>query len=499
MELTTTGALYAWIAGHDKWSVLFTLSSLWVIGIAWSAIYNVYFHPLRKYPGPKLSAAFSFPFLYSRLVCHDLHHVRRLHLEYGDVVRIGPDALSFVKPSAWKDIYDKTVGKAAIIRHRRMYNGWNIEPNMANANGPAHAKQRKVFAAAFSGLAVKEYEPMLQKHTQRLILKLADVAEEENIEAEMCQLYTRTTAHIMAELTGSRPTRKNTRRESIAEGVYHTMIISRRYLIFGWLYTYLVALPLLLLTYEMSNFSAEQVKNRREGGTDANIWRFAQKDAEGNIAMSQHEMNMNVELLLFAGAETTATLLSAVTFFLLQNKEAMRKLVKELDAAFANDGDLTLNSLVRVRYLTACLKESLRLHPPAPSNMLRMLPAGGAIICGEALPGGTEVSVAPYTAYRLPKYWTDPESFVPERWLGDPKYDSDAREICQPFSVGAQNCLGMVLAWHEARLILASVLLKFDFVLGEDSQEWATGQRASIVWDKKPFMATVKMRSAEIN
>jgi cytochrome P450 len=44
--------------------------------------------------------------------------------------------------------------------------------------------------------------------------------------------------------------------------------------------------------------------------------------------------------------------------------------------------------------------------------------------------------------FHNPKYFKDPEEFVPERWLGDPRYENDRREAAQPFSVGPRNCIG---------------------------------------------------------
>ncbi len=136
------------------------------------------------------------------------------------------------------------------------------------------------------------------------------------------------------------------------------------------------------------------------------------------------------------------------------------------------------------------------VHPPAPSNMLRKVPAGGAVVCREALPGGTEVSAAPYAMNHLAKFWRDPLSFVPERWLGDERYKDDARETLQPFSSGPQNCLGMNLAWHEARVILASVLLNFDLALVDKDADW-TEQRGLVVWDKNPLWVDVSSRQDE--
>ena len=70
-----------------------------------TAVYNVYFHPLSKFPGPKSAAATPLPFVRRLITGHWLEWTTALHEQYGEVVRIHPDELSFISPSAWQDIY----------------------------------------------------------------------------------------------------------------------------------------------------------------------------------------------------------------------------------------------------------------------------------------------------------------------------------------------------------------------------------------------------------
>lgn len=65
-----------------------------------SAIYNVYFHPLRNFPGPKFAAATPLPFVWRLLNGRMVHWTTKLHAKYGVVVRVHPDELSFIGSSA---------------------------------------------------------------------------------------------------------------------------------------------------------------------------------------------------------------------------------------------------------------------------------------------------------------------------------------------------------------------------------------------------------------
>lgn len=69
------------------------------------AIYNVYFHPLRKYPGPWIARASQLPFLYYQVTGMLPHAIKEIHEKYGHVVRIAPNDLSYLDSQAWFDIH----------------------------------------------------------------------------------------------------------------------------------------------------------------------------------------------------------------------------------------------------------------------------------------------------------------------------------------------------------------------------------------------------------
>ena len=96
-----------------------------------------------------------------------------------------------------------------------------------------------------------------------------------------------------------------------------------------------------------------------------------------------------------------------------------------------------------------------------------------------------------HAANHSPRNFTDADSYIPERWLGDPEYASDDRDAIQPFSFGPRNCLGKNLAYHELRLLLAVTLWHFDLELQQESWEW-TDQKVFLLWDKKPLMVKLK-------
>lgn len=198
----------------------------------------------------------------------------------------------------------------------------------------------------------------------------------------------------------------------------------------------------------------------------------AMKRGDPSTMMSNEEIMVTFEVLMVAGSEMTATVLSGVTYQLLKNPDVLNKLITEIRSTFANSHEITMLSVNHLEYQLAVLYEALRIMPPTAAGLVRVVPSGGEVVGGHFVPGGTKVSVASWAANRSPLNFRDPESFIPERWLGDVRYVKDRREVSQPFNIGPRGCIGRNLAYAEMRIVLARVLFEFDLELMESSKSW---------------------------
>jgi cytochrome P450 len=121
-------------------------------------------------------------------------------------------------------------------------------------------------------------------------------------------------------------------------------------------------------------------------------------------------------------------------------------------------------------YFAACIKESLRLHPPAPNLFARLCPPEGKTIDGVYLPGGTEITSHGYTAHRDKTFFgEDAEEFRPERWLeGGEKRASDMDGGLFYWGMGFRVCIGKDIATMELFKLLPEVsYIEISFVWGD--------------------------------
>lgn len=104
-------------------------------------------------------------------------------------------------------------------------------------------------------------------------------------------------------------------------------------------------------------------------------------------ALSQQEITINASILVIAGSETTATAMTGVTYWLLRSPSALKKVTGHIREAFDNEADINFSNTTnsRVPYLGACIEESLRLYPPSPAGLPRVVD-GDTLIAGHPVP-----------------------------------------------------------------------------------------------------------------
>ncbi|KAJ3961392.1 hypothetical protein N0V92_001887 [Colletotrichum tropicale] len=137
-------------------------------------IYNIYFHPLSKYPGPRLAAASPLWLSSSYFGGKTPTDLLELHKTYGPVVRTSPDGLSYIKAPQWKEIYGHRPGQLEFSKDEKYFSGLKGEPLILNADRHYHGYIRKLFAHGFSEKAMREQELVLKQYVDLMFRRVEE-------------------------------------------------------------------------------------------------------------------------------------------------------------------------------------------------------------------------------------------------------------------------------------------------------------------------------------
>ncbi|KAL6634363.1 hypothetical protein ACP70R_027034 [Stipagrostis hirtigluma subsp. patula] len=185
---------------------------------------------------------------------------------------------------------------------------------------------------------------------------------------------------------------------------------------------------------------------------------------EGDMRVSLTDEVIRAVLIDVFGAalETSTTTLQWTMAELIANPRVMQKAQSEIRHAMVGQARVHEAVLGDLHYLKAVIKETLRLHPPAP--FLPRVGRGDCKIQGYDIPEGTIVLINVWSISRDSKYWEDPETFKPERFENDSTFDYKGFDFeFTPFGAGRRMCPGITFSNANIEIALASLLYHFDW------------------------------------
>lgn len=482
-------------------SLLFLLTAasiiltFYVLGLV---VYRLYFHPLAKFPGPRLNAISALPSIRSLLRGRLPLDNKKLHDYYkSPVIRVSPNELAFNSAQAWEDIY----GFKKLPRknfHKDPIHVGSVDPlpgasTLTMSDDDNHARQRRALSHSFSTIALVEQEDIINGYVTKLMENL-DRMSGTGESFNMVNWLNFTTFDIIGDLAFGDPFGCLEKRDFDAwvALIYETVKVgafeqaTRRFAPVGtWTQKMLLNLIPDHIRQRRRNhltLSKEKVlrrlhENKATEHRDFIYYILRQKEKKGHD-LHENEIILNGALFIVAGSETTANLLSGLVARLLWNRDKYDKLCTEIRDRFKEERDITYEATSKLPYLNACIEEGLRIHPPVPTGLLRTVPKGGDFIDGSFVPEGTSVAVSSWAAAHNPANFAQCDSFIPERWLEpglpgyDANYETDLKKGMQPFSLGPRGCIGKNLSYLEMRLILTRILWNFDVESVDGAWQW---------------------------
>jgi cytochrome P450 len=198
-------------------------------------------------------------------------------------------------------------------------------------------------------------------------------------------------------------------------------------------------------------------RERRHEQDDLLSRLLAARDDQGTGGMTDRQLRDEVVTLILAGHETTSLVLFYMFYLLAQSPECADRLAAELREV-VGDRAPTAGDVSNLRYTEWVVRESMRLYPPAWGIAREAL--ADCEIGGFTVPKGTQLFMVQRLVHRDPRWFNDPETFMPERWDND-LVKRLPRCAYFPFGDGPRICIGNHFAMMEAVLLLATIARRY--------------------------------------
>ncbi|KAI0086977.1 cytochrome P450 [Irpex rosettiformis] len=441
------------------------------------------FHPLARYPGPiqaKISKLWT-----TWIVSQGRQHlyIEQLHLQYGDIVRIGPNELSIRDVSAIQALMGSTGWAKGPLWNGRTFH--NPKPGLiALRSNAAHAAQRKAWNRAFNTTALKTYEPVIG----RRVVQFASAIEAQNGTVDLAQWLSFFTHDFMCDMAfgGGTEMLRDGDVDGLWQGMKDGLEMSQVYETIPWASYYARYIPGMAM--ELKRFRAkcyQRAEQRLVAGSNVKdlLYYLSNEGSEAEETPLRSLAISEAVLAVIAGSDTTSSALSSTFWCLLRYPNYFKRLQEEVDRYYPSDDDaLDPKHHPKMVFLDAVLKEVLRLYPAVPSGSQRSAEEGtkGKFIGPYYIPEGNQARIHFWSVQRDPRNFSDPESFYPDRWLIAEGLLPASKGFVHnpnayvPFSFGPANCVGKNLALQEMRILICYTMQKLtmQFEEGWDPLEW---------------------------
>ncbi|KAF2119541.1 benzoate 4-monooxygenase cytochrome P450 [Lophiotrema nucula] len=482
-------------------SVLVALVCTLLIYFVALSIYRVTLHPLAKYPGPLRYKLSSWLLLWQAYKGN--RHIWHLkdHEKYGPIVRIAPNALSFNTDTALSTIYGP---RNANVKKGEWYKTFDIAAgtysSFTETDKDKHAAKRRWLSVAFSAECQRLNEPVIIDLLDRFCHHIEPSSDGWGASWNGSEIATYLGFDIMGSLVFGTDfqTVQNVKNRDLANSVlpasmflywisYLPLAMLVRPLLRTKLFEIVGGKPVVdnnrLIDFGHEQVLARDVEEKAgdlSGRKDFLSRIIKNHDKKTGWQPTQADLDTESLNMMNAGADPYSSVLAGIFFYLVHNPEVLQKATSEVRSTFASPDEIVNGTkLNSCSYMYACIEETLRRTAGVPSHLPREILPGGLNVDGHHLPAGTVVGVPAYAIHHTPRYYPDPWSFRPERWIESESVTREnielARKAFTPFSIGTRQCSGRNLAYLQLKLTVAHILFRFDLRIDPDESSRGGG------------------------
>ncbi|KAI2470918.1 cytochrome P450 [Annulohypoxylon bovei var. microspora] len=507
MMIATVGDLrvISLVQNHSR-SLIATTFALWLCYVLALAFYRLYLSPLAKFPGPKLAALTEWYEVYFDIFKDGggqfTFEIKRMHEKYGPIVRINPVELHINDPAYYDVIHgiNKSYDKLESLSHRFH------APLSAftTANSEKHRQRRGAIFPFFTRSRVRENCRYIRMAIDRVSYRLSTEYVGTDKIINVLDLWGATTSDIVMEICFARskhfvdaPNFQSEFCRALKDIFFSSYIMTH----FGFIMMAMDVLPNWLVkkaaprmkpTIEFQEELTRQVSDILEGrnveAEDSAHLTIFHEILSSKLApeeLTLQRLQNEAVAVVGGGIETTQWAISVASYHILANPDIERRLRAELrDAIPDPDRIPDWMELEKLTYLHAIITEALRISIGPMSRSPRINRSSAWTYRSFAIPPGTPVSMSTYLMHTNAVLFPEPDAFLPDRWLGDPKVDPARLEKAgylppldgrpKPlahymvgFGRGPRMCVAMNLAYAELYLGLATLFRRHELELFE--------------------------------
>ncbi|KAJ6008900.1 hypothetical protein N7522_003916 [Penicillium canescens] len=441
-------------------------------------------HPLRDVPGP-FWARFT-RLWYLRAVSMGDFEMKNidLHRSYGSIIRIAPGQYSLNDPEAIRTIYSHSSNFVKAPWYLASSNPNSESRDLFTDLDPrSHAKNRRKVASLYSMSSLIPMESCVADCTNVLIERFTEFAKSRqtfNLQ-NWIQFYAFDVIGLITLNKRFGFLDSGTDQNSLITSLNSYLVYASQVGIFQELHPFLSRMLALLPSngiahlgaFTLQQVSEGQRKFREKSSADSSdpfLKRLLNMHSENPDKISEADIFTTCITNIGAGSDTTSISLTAILHKICQHSDVYQKLRNEIDTA-DDQGKLSFPAITfresqALPYLQACIKESMRLHPVTGLPLARVVPKGGATLCGRFFPEGEIVGVNTWVIHRNKAvFGNDADSYRPERWMDNPASVSEMERNFLAFGSGSRTCIGKNISLVEIGKLIPELIRRFDFEL----------------------------------
>ncbi|RAH67304.1 cytochrome P450 [Aspergillus aculeatinus CBS 121060] len=483
----------ALLVDGDLLLIFVGILSLYLAGLT---VYRLVFHPLARFPGPKLAALTSWYECYYDLVQGGkfLWEIERMHAVYGPIVRITPRELHIDDPYYYDEIYAPSWKRRDKDEE---YVKLDAAPGsvFSTTQHELHHRRAAALLPFLSKRSIRGIEPLIREKIDRLCAYLESCIERKKIvnvpsaamgltvEIISCYAYGDSYACLDDDVLGTEWKNTITAANEEAAFLRHFPWVHDLVQLFpAGLITFLrPSLGLLMRWQSRIDQQTKLVCQQYQAGILPPRTIFA-AILESDLPAQEKEawrLNSEAQNLLHAGSETSAKTLELCLFHLLNDKAKLRRLREELKTVMPEPTTpVSWQALESLPYMSACVQEGIRLQLGITTRSPRIAPHEDLQYQDWTIPAGTPVSMISWFVHTNPQLFPDGLAFQPDRWLKASAAGFRLDKYMTSFMRGGRQCSGINLAYCQVNLSLATLIRRFDLELFE-----TTARDVSPDWD----------------